>query len=110
MKTTLTIAITTAVLGLPLAAQAKDKAEEITASGKVVCAHCDLDVVSKCQRAIKTKDGKAYLLAGEKVARFFKADATKKAKQVKVSGSSTGKVKSYPVIAATKIEEVKTKK
>jgi hypothetical protein len=110
MKSTLLLAMTVAFLGAPMAQakeEAKEKAKEITASGEVLCAHCDLEVVSKCQKAIKTKEGKTYLLTGDQVTKFFDAKETKKAKEVKVTGTSTSKVKDYPVITATKIEEVK---
>lgn len=85
-------------------------AKEITATGTVVCAHCDLDVVSKCQKAIKTRKGKAYLLAGDKVAAFFKADETKKAKQVTVTGKPTGKEGEHVILTATKIKVAKASK
>ena len=97
--------MTVALIGTPLA-QDKEKAKEITASGEVLCAHCDLDVVSKCQKAIKVAEGKTYLLSGDKVTKFFKNKETKKAKEVKVTGTSTSKVKDYLVITATNIEEV----
>ena len=75
-------------------AQAKDEAKEvtskeITATGEVVCAHCDLKVVKKCNKAIKTKDGKAYLLAGDKVKAFFKVN--KDAKKVTATGTTSDK-------------------
>ncbi len=85
----------------------KPKSEDVTATGNVVCAHCDLEVVTKCQKAIKLDDGKAILLTGKKVKAFFKAPATKKVKRVTVTGKPAGKEGKHVILAASKIEEAK---
>jgi len=69
---------------MAIVVNAGDK-KQITASGKVLCAHCDLSLKSSCQKAIQTTDNKVYLLSGKIAKTFFKEN--KKVKQITATGS-----------------------
>lgn len=88
----------------------EEKSKAITASGKVICAHCDLDVGNSCQKAIRTEKGKAFILTGAEVTKFFKAEKTKKATHVKVTGKQSGKEGKHAILTASKIETATAKK
>ncbi len=67
------------------------KAKEVTATGEVLCAHCDLSVKTSCQNAVKTNEGVVYLLTGEKAEKFFKDHEDAKKVMVKGTMKKDGK-------------------
>ena len=86
------------------------EAKAITARGKVICAHCDLDVGKSCQKAIRTAKGKAFILTGAEVSKFFKAEKTKEATHVKVTGKQSGSKGKHAILSTSKIEVAAVKK
>jgi hypothetical protein len=82
------------------------KAKEVTATGEVLCAHCDLSVKTSCQNAVKTSDGVVYLLTGDKTTKFFKKH--KDAKKVVVTGTTKADGKNTEMeVTAIKVAEEK---
>ncbi len=109
----LLIALFVGSLSTSAALAEKDKGENakaITASGKVICAHCNLKVGKSCQKAIQTAKGEAYILTGAEVTKFFKAEKTKKATHVKVTGKQCGKEGKHAILSTSKIETAAAKK
>ena len=84
-----TILITiTSIIALAGFAFAAEESKEITVSGKVLCAHCDLDIGDSCNSAVQ--QGKTvFLLNGAIAAKFF--EENKKAKAVTATGKPTKK-------------------
>ena len=76
------------VLALVVGVQAREEGKEVTLTGKITCAKCDLKETDKCQTVIKVeKDGKDVVY-------YFDKDGSKKhhgkicteAKKGKVTG------------------------
>lgn len=88
-----------ALAGFALAAD-----EEVTVSGKLLCAHCDLSIGDSCNEAVKQNEV-VYLLTGEVAKKFF-ADQTPKA--VTATGKVTDKTE-YKELVVTKIAVAETK-
>ncbi len=80
------VSLVTLAFAVTAYAAEEPKAKEVTATGEVLCAHCDLSVKTSCQNAVKTGDGVVYLLTGEKTKKFFAKH--KDAKKVVVTGTT----------------------
>ena len=106
MKHKVIVGILTAFLSMSLGSisNAAKKAKEVTAKGSVVCAHCDLSLKSSCQKAIKSTDGKVFLLDGKVAKQFFKNKENKKVKTVTAVGT-TKEVDGNVVLTASKIDK-----
>lgn len=78
---------------------AADEAKEVTVSGKIVCAHCDLSIGNSCNEAVKS-DGIVYLLTGKVSKQFFEENS--KAEAVTATGKATKK-DDHTDLAVTKI-------
>jgi hypothetical protein len=63
--------LTVVVSVFALAVSNAGKGEDVTVTGDVKCAHCDLDIKKSCQNAIQTSDKKIYLLDGKVAKKFF---------------------------------------
>lgn len=84
-----TILITlSSVLALAAVAFAANDDKEVTVSGKVLCAHCDLEIGDSCNSAVKV-EGNLYLLTGKVSEKFF--DENEKVKAVTATGKATKK-------------------
>ncbi len=112
MKTLLAtlLASSLAFTGVGAEEKKKEKKGKTTVTGSVLCAKCDLKAKTSCQNAVKTADGKTYLLAGKKAEKFFKEN--KGTKKVTATGttSADGKHTALKVSKIAKAEEKKDKK
>ncbi len=61
MKSVWTLALAlVAVVALVVSVKADDKGKEVTLTGTITCAKCDLKLADKCHTVIKTNDGTVY--------------------------------------------------
>jgi hypothetical protein len=101
------------VLGLGLGvARAEKKEEVIKAEGKTYCAHCEFGIdEGGCGLAVKTADGKIYVLKGEgdteKQCKKPTDEKKIKFEAVKLEEKKTKDGTAYVLAKATKIEDVK---
>jgi len=99
-----TLILTIAATGLVLMAANAGKTEEITVTGDVKCAHCDLSIKSSCQDAIQTTDNAIFLLDGKIAESFF--DENEGVKKVTATGTAK-KQDDHTLLKVTKIEVAK---
>lgn len=96
LLSTFVVAVAVAVVSTAMAEK------EMTVTGDVLCAHCDLKVKTSCQNAIKT-ESITYLLEGDVAKTFFKENED--VKKVTATGA-VSKDGELEVLTATKIETV----
>ncbi len=96
-----TLILTMIAGGIALGAAYAGKDAETTVTGDVLCAHCDLEIKTSCQKALQTTDEKVFLLEGKVAKKFF--EKNEKAKKVTATGT-TSKDGDHTVLEAKKIE------
>ena len=93
------------VLTLAVAVQAEDKGKEVTLTGTITCAKCDLKKEDKCMTVIKVKEGDQDVV-------YYLDDKAGKANHKKIcteakEGTVKGKVSEKDgkkIITASKVE------
>jgi len=77
------------------------KGEPVSFTGKVQCAHCDLEIRSSCQKVV-TVEGQLNFLVGKQALSFFKKNP--EAETVHVTGSKRTDGK-HATVRVEKIEK-----